>query len=579
MLFRTLTIILTLGCAAPSLAQLTTEQKLFDFEVMAVQFAKHYGPYEWKIRARNFDLLEIGPWLERVRRSKDDLEFIEICLDYVARLDDTDSGFGFASNFNTRLPFTTDIYDGKVLIDSIQRNLLPAEDYPFDVGDEVVAVDGKTAEEWISDLRRFIGNANERSNRRTAAGRIVNRSQSFYPRAHEVGRTASVVIRRASGDLETYDIRWLKTGLPTEKFGPAPSPLFSRFGRTPAGAETGEEPAPIRDLRAMTSFNVPRAQTEGWVLGIGSRNPIFNPPQGFIQRQGRQAADFLVSGTYVADGLRIGFIRIPNFSPAGDFFSTRAGTPAIRELETEVAYMQTNTDGLVVDVMRNPGGGCYMSEAARRLIPYPFQTAGEQHRATVSALIIMQTARDQARIAGLDSWIVDLYDSWIREIETAYKENRGLTGPQPLFCTGGSFDLQPATDEAGRMIAYAKPVMVLTDEFSISAADIFAAIMQDAGRALHFGWRTNGAGGRAGGPGVIGGGHFSESSVGVTRTIVTRKAPVVTDDHPTAPYIENIGVRPDIYYDYMTRENLMTGGRPFVEAFTSAMVEHIRRNR
>ena len=143
-----------------------------------------------------------------------------------------------------------------------------------------------------------------------------------------------------------------------------------------------------------------------------------------------------------------------------------------------------------------------MSEAARRLIPYPFQTAGEQHRATVSALIIMQTARDQARIAGLD-----------------------------------------------------------------------------AGRALHFGWRTNGAGGRAGGPGVIGGGHFSESSVGVTRTIVTRKAPVVTDDHPTAPYIENIGVRPDIYYDYMTRENLMTGGRPFVEAFTSAMVEHIRRNR
>lgn len=94
-----------------------------------------------------------------------------------------------------------------------------------------------------------------------------------------------------------------------------------------------------------------------------------------------------------------------------------------------------------------------------------------------------------------------------------------------------------------------------------------------------FGWRTNGAGGRAGGPGVIGGGHYSEASAGVTRTLVTRKAPVVTDDHPTAYYIENIGVRPDIYHDYMTRENLMNGGRPFVEAFTQAMVDHIRRSR
>ena len=30
-----------------------------------------------------------------------------------------------------------------------------------------------------------------------------------------------------------------------------------------------------------------------------------------------------------------------------------------------------NTDGLVVDVMRNTGGGCYMFAAASYLIPYP----------------------------------------------------------------------------------------------------------------------------------------------------------------------------------------------------------------
>jgi hypothetical protein len=41
--------------------------------------------------------------------------------------------------------------------------------------------------------------------------------------------------------------------------------------------------------------------------------------------------------------------------------------------------------------------------------------------------------------------------------------------------------------------------------------------------------------------------------------------------------VENIGVRPDIEYDWMTRENLMSRGRPFVEAFTRAMTEHIRK--
>ena len=43
---------------------------------------------------------------------------------------------------------------------------------------------------------------------------------------------------------------------------------------------------------------------------------------------------------------------------------------------------------------------------------------------------------------------------------------------------------------------------------------------------------------------------------------------ISTPDYPATPYIENVGVRPDIVVDYMTRVNLMTGGASFVEAFT-----------
>ena len=36
-----------------------------------------------------------------------------------------------------------------------------------------------------------------------------------------------------------------------------------------------------------------------------------------------------------------------------------------------------------------------------------------------------------------------------------------------------------------------------------------------------------------------------------------------------------IGAHADIHLDYMTRENLLTSGRPFVEAFTDIVVEQI----
>jgi hypothetical protein len=55
---------------------------------------------------------------------------------------------------------------------------------------------------------------------------------------------------------------------------------------------------------------------------------------------------------------------------------------------------------------------------------------------------------------------------------------------------------------------------------------------------------------------------------------MNRGTVITTPDFPPAPYIENIGVRPNILIDYMTRANLMTGGQPFVQAFTQAIVSH-----
>ena len=102
------------------------------------------------------------------------------------------------------------------------------------------------------------------------------------------------------------------------------------------------------------------------------------------------------------------------------------------------------------------------------------------------------------------------------------------------------------------------------------------AVLQDHRRVQVVGMRTSGAGGS-----VVAnfGGYYSEGVLRVTQTLMSRIAPVVTEDLPAAPYVENIGVRPDIELDYMTEENLLQQGRPFVSQVVEIISRAIRENR
>ena len=103
---------------------LTRQQRISDLTQLASQYAKNYGPHEWKRDVQGFDLLRLTPWLQRIHHS-DDLDFQEALIEYVASLNDAHDIIAFPTTFSASLPMTVDIYDGKVLIDSINRTLLP----------------------------------------------------------------------------------------------------------------------------------------------------------------------------------------------------------------------------------------------------------------------------------------------------------------------------------------------------------------------------------------------------------------------------------------------------------------------
>src|SRR5258708_29005187 len=116
----------------------------------------------------------------------------------------------------------------------------------------------------------------------------------------------------------------------------------------------------MQPLRRLRNLRIPAYRS---LLGFGDIKPVFVLPSTFVQRMGSGAFDSLYSGTYQAQGQRIGYIRMPDFlSVSPDDF------------QTEINYMQNNTDGLILDIMHNPGGDpCLADDLLSRIIPNQFQ--------------------------------------------------------------------------------------------------------------------------------------------------------------------------------------------------------------
>lgn len=550
---------------------MTRDQRLLDFQQLAALYAKQYAPYEWKRDGVGFDLLKLAPWLARIDRAKDDLEFLEICAEYVSSLKDGHSQFIVPSNFFADNGLFIDIYDGKALVDRINRRLLPERDFPIEVGDEVIAIDGKTPETWIKEFAPLVSSGNPRATQRYALDLVVFRPQFLLPRAHVLGARSRYLIRKRDGTQEAYDIPWVKGGgEPVTVIGPVPSPSL----RDQSVEPTPEQPLPVdlvrgpfRGLRELTKARIKPVRA---VKGVAELAPSFNPPAGFVQRLGRTGRDALFTGTYTNSGKRIGFIRIPEMYIGGF-----AASLALNQLVQELAFFERNTDALVVDVMRNPGGdACLTQDMVSLFMPQKFKMPGIEVRATREWINRYEFEIESLKAAGFPGWYTDIMTAILGDIRGAYSENRGRTGPLPICDI--SLEVEPARDSRGNMLSYTKPLMVLTDELSASAAEIFASAIQDNDRGIVFGMPTLGAGGTVSEP--LATGWYSETSATVTQSLIVRPREISSGgEFPVAPYIENIGVRPDVQADIMTRENLLNNGRTFVEAFTSALVARLNQ--
>lgn len=190
--------------------------------------------------------------------------------------------------------------------------------------------------------------------------------------------------------------------------------------------------------------------------------------------------------------------------------------------------MQANTDGLVVNVTRNPGGIIeYGHSLAEYFVTAPRGAAGFQLRATANRVSSLGNQVASLRAQGAPAWAITLFQNVLTDVKTAFQENRGHTGTLPL--DRPYLDIYPAVDQNGNQTVYTKPMIVLIDEFSVSTADLFPAVLQDAGRAKIVGYRSGGLGGTNG---SFYSGVYSETTSGVTFGLTVRPKAISSDGFP-----------------------------------------------
>src|SRR5262249_31937395 len=153
--------------------------------------------------------------------------------------------------------------------------------------------------------RRFTGDANNTSSRRYGAYFLTYRPQYYYPRAADVGDTASLVFKTQKGTTITAEVPWTKSGLPY--LSGAPLPDLSPATRADNSRQATAVAPWMKTLTALRTYRVKNRQfgSKKFFTGGADLAPVFKMPDEFTQHSGNRRFDTVFSGVFKSGGYRI----------------------------------------------------------------------------------------------------------------------------------------------------------------------------------------------------------------------------------------------------------------------------------
>ena len=366
----------------------------------------NYGPLKMKEESVGLRWEEHkNRFMERMKDAKSSIEVYQSILELFAGLKDAHVSVSIPSTYQVNFDAQFMRVEGKVLLSHLGSATRDASRCGARAGDELASIEGKTVPELFQLMDPVLHIGNERSTRAlqtlslghwteknrlvilartTAGGQTAAR---FTFRSRTEGTTlecllpaqvkgAPLVSFPLDANLSDSDAlaaaraELTRLATATQKPTRARPERKAEWERLPLSGSDREilnqalEAADLQDQ--LIGLELPESRT----IDIGQKRPYFQLPRNFHRINGAGAGAPLVgkpfnrasgvfAGIFKRNGKRIGFVRIPSYSPR----SSMSLLTVDLSLRALLSQMERKTDLLILDQTHNPGGAVIFSDS------------------------------------------------------------------------------------------------------------------------------------------------------------------------------------------------------------------------
>ncbi len=550
---------LLLSISLTATAATTLKQRMLnEFESIFNSFDVGYAPKEWKKAEMGFDLYAKADEVRQKINSQDLTvpQYQRLVSDFVLSTKDYHVSIRFLSTEKASLPFSVLEAKGRFFIAYVDRKKLTKTTFPYDVGDELLLMNGRPVNDIVKELTTPLGGNRAETDRALATMYLTKRSKRFYSDIPS-GPMELLIAQKKDGAKKKFQIIWDYTPEKVNFVNNGLTPKFPTLNLNPLERRSMEVDR-FNDFAEV--FNAAEDPT-----GLGNRASVLPALGEEVAFEG--GAAFNAKVYKMVDGKKVGFIRIPSYSEQSPaLFATL--------FQMMVSSLEKQTDMLVIDQMNNPGGSVfYLYQLASILADQPLKTPLHEMSLTTSDIqdtiaildvlprindddtakaVLGQSASGYPVTYEFSKFLLGFYNFLLSE----WNAGKRLTTPFYLY---GVDHINPSASN------YSKPILILTNALDFSGGDFFPAIMQDNGRATIMGANTAGAGGyvlQAEMP----------SSLGLQGFRYTASHAIRANGQP----IENLGVAPDVPYS-LTANDLQNEYADFTIAIKAQIYSMLRQ--
>ncbi len=541
----------------------TKEAMLQDFEILKNTYAVRYAPGDWKKQYCDWEMERAA---QESVKSINNLKkptvkaYQHIVSLFLQSMRDVHVRGIFYSTEASMLPFTLRTVDNRFFITAVHSKFEELFPGVLNVGDELLSFDSVPAARCLEEIMKWKGYNPDSPTDRSLATRFLTFATASQDLKVKEGPVTLTLRKADSGMIEDIEMEWLYqperifNGITTEPKAENQGSLFRIDMSHPF---YGDE-LQLQNQLVKKKFQ----QLDDNLQVIGARKS-FVPVLGDLLWESEQDTFFYAYLFETENQHKVGYIRIPSFSPE----SLKENSVKVKEVEEFaklISYLEEHSETLIIDVVDNPGGAAlFMYTLASMLTDTPLvppkfrQTITQQHIiGALSEVDELEEIHDDADARDVLGDTLQGYPVDYRLAQSLLKHCRFLIDEwnSGKRITNYDYLLGMSTLAPYPYVHYTKPIIVLTNELSISCGDFFPAILQDNKRALIFGAKTAGAGG--GVQMFTHPNHFGIAGYSCTSSIAER-----VNREP----IENLGVTPDISYD-VTVEDMQGGYKQYAEA-------------